>query len=359
MQKDSKSANRGEWSEVYVFFRLLGDCAIFPCDEKLTRTADAFPILRILRGNGDHSVLTCKFDKESQLWRISGAGASEVVVYPAEGAAEATDLLKLIETNTLQYPKAYKFLQRIGVRSIKADSANKKDITLQICDARAGTDPICGFSIKSYLGQPPTLLNASKDSTGFLYEISNISSHQIEELNEIEKTNDLMNKLKEMGAALNFVEACSASFKANLRYIDSSMEVLLGELVRLHYVEHLQSLHEATEVLAKEDPLSFKDTGPYQEYVKRLLVAVSLGMTPGKVWNGTTDDTSGFLIVKPGGDVVTYHIYNRDAFKQYLYMFTNFDKPARKRHNYGKLFEMNGKVYIKLHLQIRFARMGK
>lgn len=166
------------------------------------------------------------------------------------------------------------------MRTIKADSANKKDITLQICDARAGTDPICGFSIKSYLGQPPTLLNSSGDCTNFLYEISNVGSHQVAELNEIKSTNDLMNKLKEMGASLNFVESCSTSFRANLRYIDSSMEALLGELVRLHYVEYLQSIHEATEVLAKQDPLRFKDAGPYQEYVKRLLVAVSLGMTP-------------------------------------------------------------------------------
>lgn len=359
MAKDSKSANRGEWSEVYVFFRLLGDCAIFPCDEKLTRTAEAFPILRILRGNGGQSILTCQYDKESQAWRIADEKSSEVVVYPAEGAAEATNLLKLIEANTLQHPKAYKFLQRIGVHTIKADSANKKDITLQICDARAGTDPICGFSIKSYLGQPPTLLNSSKDSTNFLYEIKNISPHQVEELNKIEATNDLMNKLKEIDASLKFVESCSPIFRANLRYIDSSMETLLGELVRLHYMEQLKTIHEATEVLAKQDPLRFNDPGPYQEYVKRLLVAVSLGMTPGTTWKGTTDDTSGFLIVKPGGDVVTYHIYNRDAFKQYLYMFTKFDRPSRDRHKYGKLFEMNGRVYIKLNLQIRFARMGK
>lgn len=35
------------------------------------------------------------------------------------------------------------------------------------------------------------------------------------------------------------------------------------------------------------------------------------------------------------------------------------NEPARGRHKYGKLFEMNGRVYIKLNLQIRFARMGK
>lgn len=359
MSEDFKSANKGEWSEVYVFFRLLGDCAIFPCDEKLRRTSEAFPILQILRGNGGKSVLTCKYDKESHVWRIADAESSEVIVYPAEGATEAMDLLNFIEAKTLQHPKAYKFLKRIGVHSIKADSANKKDITLQICDARAGTDPICGFSIKSYLGQPPTLLNSNRDGTNFLYEISNISQNQVEDLNKIEATKDLMNKLKEMGASLNFIESCSPVFKANLRYIDSSMETLLGELVRLHYVEHLNTIQEATEVLAKQDPLNFKDAGPYQEYVKRLLVAVSLGMTPGTTWNGTTDDTSGFLIVKPGGDVVTYHIYNRDAFKQYLYMFTKFEKPARKRHNYGKLFEQNGKVYIKLNLQIRFTQIRK
>lgn len=359
MTKKSKSANIGEWSEVYAFFRLLGDCAIYPCDEKLVKTEEAFPVLRIMRGNGVHNVLTCKYDKNSHVWRISEGESGEVIVYPKEGESEAKDLLKLLEANTLKYPKACKFLQRIGIRAIKANSVNKKDITLQIGDVRAGTDPICGFSIKSYIGQPPTLLNSSGDCTNFLYEVSNVPIDCVEELNRIEATNDLMKKLKELSASLNFVESCSPTFKGNLRYIDSSMEFLLGELVRLHYVEQMRTVHEAVEHLAKNDPLRYRDAGPYRECVMRLLVAVSLGMTPGKKWDGKTDATSGFLVVKPDGDVVTYHIYNRDAFKQYLYMCTKFDKPSRGRHHYGRLFERDGKVYIKLNLQIRFDRMGK
>ena len=45
---------------------------------------------------------------------------------------------------------------------IKAPSADKTDITMEIYDRVTGYNTIVGYSIKSELGHPPTLLNASK-----------------------------------------------------------------------------------------------------------------------------------------------------------------------------------------------------
>ena len=47
--KEQKTQNKGEISEVYVFFRILGDCAIYPCDKELKRT-----------GSSRHSPITSK-----------------------------------------------------------------------------------------------------------------------------------------------------------------------------------------------------------------------------------------------------------------------------------------------------------
>lgn len=40
-------------------------------------------------------------------------------------------------------------------------------------------------------------------------------------------------------------------------------------------------------------------------------------MMPASVWSGIYDATGGYLIVKENGDVLCYHIYNRNAFENY------------------------------------------
>ena len=248
------------------------------------------------------------------------------------------------------YQKAFKFLSYIGVCSCKASSKDKKDISLQISDVRAGTNPTCGFSIKSYVGGAPTLLNSSGDCTNFLYEVAKLSPDDVKAVNSLKDTGERMEFLSSKSASLSFINLCSDTFRHNLYYIDSCMCKILGEILKISYTKKLRSVKDATEFLANGDP------GPYSEYVKRLLVAVALGMTPGHKWEGKTDETSGFLIVKPDGEVVTYHIYNHDAFKDYLYLFTCFERPSRSRHKYGELFIEDNHVYIKLALQIRFSK---
>ena len=49
--------------------------------------------------------------------------------------------------------------------------------------------------------------------------------------------------------------------------------------------------------------------------------------------------------------------YNRNDVEDYLYNNTRFERGSRTRHHYGKLYRENdGKVYIKLNLQIRFLQ---
>ena len=77
-------------------------------------------------------------------------------------------------------------------------------------------------------------------------------------------------------------------------------------------------------------------------------------MTPSKVWNGIYDATGGYLIVKENGDVLCYHIYNRNQFEDYLFQNTKLETASSSRHDFGKIYNENGKSYFKLNLQIRF-----
>ena len=83
---------------------------------------------------------------------------------------------------------------------------------------------------------------------------------------------------------------------------------------------------------------------------------VALGMMPSKVWTGKHDATGGYLVIKDNGDVLCYHIYNRNEFENYLLNNTKLDTASSTRHDFGKIYESNGKLYFKLNLQIRFIK---
>jgi type II restriction enzyme len=77
-------------------------------------------------------------------------------------------------------------------------------------------------------------------------------------------------------------------------------------------------------------------------------------MTSTHVWTGKLDATGGYLVVKQNGDVLCYHIYNRNDFENYLLNNTRLINPSSTRNNFGKLHKENGELFFKLNMQIRF-----
>ena len=81
---------------------------------------------------------------------------------------------------------------------------------------------------------------------------------------------------------------------------------------------------------------------------------MALGMTPEKDWEGQEDASGGYIVVKKDGDVVCYHIYNREDFEQYLFDYTFFDRASTSRHGFMSVYKENSEYKINLNLQIRF-----
>ena len=79
-------------------------------------------------------------------------------------------------------------------------------------------------------------------------------------------------------------------------------------------------------------------------------------MTPSKVWNGIYDATGGYLVVKENGDVLCYHIYNKNEFENYLINNTKLDTASSSRHGFGVIYKENEEFFFKLNLQIRFIK---
>lgn len=321
-----------------------------------------FPIIKILR---DESNGTYEYAYDSDLVIIKGSD-EEFRIPITEFQEKAVLLLsKLKETTsaTFSIPEIETFINSFNCFSIKAKSSVKSDIRIVIHDQRTGTTPELGFSIKSQLGGASTLLNAGR-TTNFIYEIEDtvLSDNQIVEINEIDsrsKIKDRIEKIKEFSGKLNFTQTESSIFGNNLTLIDSALPKILAEIVYLFFTSgHSKTIDLVAEV-SKINPLGFnlETNHPFYSYkIKRLLTDIALGMMPSKVWTGELDATGGYLVVKDDGEILCYHIYNRNEFEDYLLNNTKLETASSTRHDFGTVYKERNKQYFKLNLQIRFLK---
>ena len=165
------TGNKGEWSEIYTLFKLLGEGKVYAGDQNLHKIQDLFyPIIMILRQEKDGNVnyklqnkdIVIQTPEGEELLRISAS------VF----LAEAEKLLKAINENdgAFAIPPTETFMNGIHCHSLKAKSADKTDIRIILHDRRTKINSEMGFSIKSQLGGDSTLLNASK-ATNFNFKI--------------------------------------------------------------------------------------------------------------------------------------------------------------------------------------------
>jgi hypothetical protein len=357
------TGNKGEWSEIYALFKLLGDKQLFLGDKDIEQLEGlVYPILRVLRtetnGNFEYSI-------HDEIILISGG--KEVLKIGVsvfkEKAKFLLDKIKSNKTRTFSIPEIEVFMQSINCISLKASSTAKTDITIVVHDQRTNQQPILGFSIKSQLGSPSTLLNAGK-TTNFIYKIPNLnlSELEIDRINSISSRSKIMDRINSIIQAkgkFNFIQTEKQIFSNNLILIDSRLPEILSQMVYEFYSSNQSSITDLVEKTKKINPLGFDISNEHQFYeykIKRFLTDIALGMMPSKVWTGQYDATGGYLIVKENGDVLCYHIYNKNEFENYLFNNTKLETASSNRHNFGTIYEEKGAFYFKLNLQIRFIK---
>lgn len=354
--------NKGEWSEIYALFKLLGDKQLFLGDKDIEKLEGlVYPIIKILRteNNGD-------FEYSIQDEIVLVSGDEEVLKIPiADFKEKALFLLNAIKQNkerTFSVPEIEAFMQSINCISLKANSSVKTDITIVVHDQRTNQQPALGFSIKSQLGSPSTLLNAGK-TTNFIYKIvgANLSENEIEKINSIasrSKIKDRIAQIQNNGGSFEFIKTERQIFSNNLVLIDSLLPEILSQIIFYFYSSESSHLTDLVKKTADKNPLKFdiENEHKFYEYkIKRFLTDVALGMMPSQVWTGKYDATGGYLIVKEDGDVLCYHIYNRNEFEDYLFNNTKLDTASSSRHEFGYIFKTDKELNFKLNLQIRFV----
>lgn len=357
------TGNKGEWSEIYALFKILGDKQLFLGDKDIEQLEGlVYPIIKVLRSenNGDF-----EYSIQDEIILISGN--EQVLKIPIdEFKTKALFLLKAIKENrerTFSVPKIEEFMQSINCISLKASSSAKTDITIVVHDQRTNQEPTLGFSIKSQLGSPSTLLNAGK-TTNFIFRINGITlnENEIKQINSIATRSKIMDRMAEVqnkNGKFEFIKTERQIFSNNLVLIDSLLPQILSQIVFDFYSTEFSHLTDLVNKTAEKNPLQFdiENEHKFYEYkIKRFLTDVALGMMPSQVWTGKYDATGGYLIVKENGDVLCYHIYNRNEFEDYLLNNTKLDTASSSRHGFGEIYKENGELYFNLNLQIRFTK---
>jgi type II restriction enzyme len=356
--------NKGDWSEFYAFLKILTEGKMFTANKDLEILKDNFyVVLKIIReetegrksydiSRGDGKVV---ISDESELLR-------DVVELEKlkDRVAKIFEEMKNSKSTTFGVLIAEETMRDLHCSQIKASSGRKADIIIVLHDKKSPTFPELGFSVKSMLGSPSTLLNAS-GATNFIFRIveSDNVSEDIESFNGALTVRDKAKHIYGSGGNLEYLGMSSEGFRKNLRKIDSNFPEIIAEIIKHYYngkgpkvSDLVNYISEDTEFCSKLD-LNKSD---FIFKVKRFLSDVALGMTPKKEWDGYAKAHGGYVIVKENGEVVCYHIYNRDEFEEYLYNNTKLDTPSTTRHKFGDVYEEKGEKKIKYNLQIRFIK---
>lgn len=359
------SGNKGEWSEVYVFLRLLEVGRLYAADAELNRLDNVFyNIINIIR-NENIGVLEFRVDRGSGRISVYNTETSATLIdLTSEEFARAADTLygEIIAANTPSFSSSdvEAFLDRISVSTLKARSSDKSDIRIKIHDFNTGYEAIQGFSIKSRLGSPSTLINAGR-TTNLIYEVVGPMTDDILEgfNTQYRYFHEKFSMLEDHHCDIEYCSMENRTFDNNLRLLDGDLPRICGEMIKAYFKLGITTVEAALTHISNNNPLNYplSEGHPFYNYkFKKLLSESALGMTPSKVWDGTADATGGYIIVREDGEVLCYHLFNRNEFESYLEKNTKFETASTSRHQFGSIYKENGKYYLKLNLQIRFIK---
>lgn len=354
------SGNRGEWSELYAFLKVLGDGKILSADANLNILPGSpfIPVVSAIRKEKNREQLsyltgptiTITNNNDTTLLEIDSSEVTE----KADALYSKIIGAEFNSSGAFELPDIEAFMDKLLLSSLKAPSTSKTDITLQIHDRHTGADSVCGWSIKSEIGSSPTLLNASA-ATNIVYQVTGLEADEINQINSIKSQAKVRQRIQAiMAAGGHFVFLKGRdTFIRNLKLIDSLFPQILSEALMIRYGEGLTTIQDIVNMLEERDPLSL-GSGMYEFKFKKFLSSIALGMVPGTNWNGRDDANGGYIVVRKDGKAVAFHIYNRDSFEDYLFNHTKFDTPSTSRHHFGELYQVDDMVLFDLNFQIRF-----
>lgn len=356
-----QTKNKGEWTELLVFVKLLAEQKLFLSDKDLNKKVDSFNLKKVTTRNLD---LDFYIIDKSTIQSIDFETKEKRQIDILELLSEKK--LNLIKDSIINGKKTFTIPEfdiiqkQLGFDVIKGGtSTQKSDIVLDIQNDEIDKQNE-GFGIKSYLGSKPTLLNAS-GNTNFIFRIDDFDDSKIDEINAIDTRTKLKDRIifiEKFGGKFKYIGAEKETMQHNLKISDSLMPNIVSHLLLSFYKKRISKLTKIINEIHKDgtlnDEINYGEKESLEIKVKRLLIDVLLGFFAGKKWDGNYL-ANGTIVVKKSGDCVGFHIIDSKSLKDYLFENISLDTPSTTRHRFGKIYkEKDGKLYFKLNLQLRF-----
>jgi len=380
------TGNKGEWSEIYVFFKILSEQRIYAADADYNKLRNVFiNVVSILREEYKNNVYKYKTGEEIII-KLNDEEVGKVpkAIFDDYSSRLWTLLEQSTKATTFSYPEIESFLNSIHVTKLKSPSKKTSeyfggtaDIVLETQDSRSGGFSTVGFSCKSDLTSAATLFNASKDNTNFVYELTGgMDDEKMSSFNGMFKktirkgeekldiaTHDRMEYLKQQGIDLKYVKTAVPMAAENMvRSGGTELPTIVAAMLKHFYYNHgggYTSIKDCIDYLATNDvwDYGFKEL-LYETYYKKVatfLYDTFTGLRLGTPWNGRPEVNGGYIVVKRDGDVVAFHSTFVQEFKDFLVDKLTLEAPSHKRH-LDMVIEKDGdKYFLKLALQFRFA----
>ena len=407
--------NYGEWTEAYVFLRLLGNGRIYAANERFQRNENVYmDIIDIIR-----------YEKK-QLLRFERC-IEEAVVYASENRtrfkilafSELTEKAEFLygaiknitsATGKFSVPEIEAYLKELKFSQPKAPPmpplvakqfGNKTDIIFSFEDSADHSKSTTGFSVKSHLGSSPTLFN-SATSSNLIYEVEGCTDDIMDEINgnQIDSETGIFQYIRDdSDLTLKYV-GTSEKFQANLDFVELTMADILNcaVLVQIGYYPGAKSksTKDIIEKISELNPIGVRRPETwYKAKMKDFLFASFSGLTATDPWDGRRMLSGGYIDVNTAGEILYYRAISDDIFSSYLFENTFFDRPSRgvnkniakivakahlkgrepteeelnkvtykyengrltkypKKGDWGYVYKENDRYYITINFQIRF-----
>jgi len=355
-EKTSMGFNKGEWSELYVIFYLLVNRNLNLVDCKLNVICkNIFSVQSIISkkkyGDIKFDILDDKIIPTIFGERKEAISISEIINFKE-------NLFKNIRNGgsgkgTFEISSVNKWLVEHNIETtFKAMSKVKEDIFLLNLDMNRNKEVKLAYSIKSQLGSPATILNASSQ-TNFRYKVSGLTKQQIDKINLINTDNKLLDRIKmieQYQGEIKFDKVESEIFNKNLKMIDMYLPNALADILLKSYTTNEKDLK-----ILFENSTIYKDKNLAMKKLIDFLMAISFGMFPSEEWNGKNSVNGGLIIVSKNSEVyILDMVYFKNEIEEFLKNKVKLDSPSAKRHNMLHLVDKNGETYFTLNLQVRY-----
>ena len=402
--------NRGEWTEAYVFMRLLGEGRIYGATSDLTKDDSTYiDIINIIREEPDKMLIFERFVEANIAYVKASKDGEQITVVTAPELSEYAQILydnikALSATRVIEVANVQEYLESFGINTPKANLSKeakekygaKTDIIITSEDSLDHSKTTEGFSIKSHIGSPATLFNCSQTS-GFTFEVVGCDKKGMHELNSNDAFLSIMGAIKEH-YTLKYVGCRNEIFEQNIAIVDSRMDEVMSVAVLVHaayYGTFGADVKTICDEVVKLNPINVRNPQMfYPAKFKDFLFDSFAGMTATSIWNGRKRLTGGYIDVSRNGDMLYYRAMSDDIFCNYLFENTYFDRPDRgmqkeiavseanaylegrelteteikaltykdgqsgmkksKKGDFGYIYEKDGQFFIDLNFQIRF-----